>query len=126
MQHIRTLQRVTAFAAAAVAAVLLICGTLFTHPMPEHGAVAAMNTAVPMGSPSAGTHVVSSMDGGCAATGMQCPLASAQAPTTVAGSAIGHAATGWVTAAATGGPVPSLLCARPRAPDLDSLCVSRT
>ncbi|MCJ0869541.1 hypothetical protein [Streptomyces sp. AP-93] len=69
-------------------------------------------------------------DGGCSASGQDCPLASAYAPTVQAGPAgdLAGSALGAMRSVDDGHPrpVPPSERSRPRAPDLDSLCVSRT
>ncbi|WP_327256639.1 hypothetical protein [Streptomyces sp. NBC_01244] len=69
-------------------------------------------------------------DGDCSASGQDCPLASAYAPTVQAGPAGDLAGCAiWGTRSVADGhprPVPPPERSRPRAPDLDSLCVSRT
>ncbi|MFF3209442.1 hypothetical protein ACFYYB_02155 [Streptomyces sp. NPDC002886] len=81
-------------------------------------------------SAAAGTAEGAGTDGGCSASGQDCPLASAHAPTVPAGPAgdLAGSAVWGTPSVAPGhrGPAPSPECSRPRAPDLDSLCVSRT
>ncbi|WP_327302759.1 hypothetical protein OG730_03545 [Streptomyces sp. NBC_01298] len=81
-------------------------------------------------SAAAGTAEGSGSEGGCSASGQDCPLASAYAPTVPAGPAGDLAGSAiWGTQSVVPGhpgPAPSPERSRPRAPDLDSLCVSRT
>ncbi|MER5486953.1 hypothetical protein ABT024_27620 [Streptomyces sp. NPDC002812] len=90
-----------------------------TGPGPATGPRAAAGAAMGAGS-----------GGGCSVAGQECPLASAYAPTVAAGPVgeLSGSVAGGTQAAAGGhpGPVPPPECSRPRAPDLDSLCVSRT
>lgn len=101
-------------------------GTTRTDVMagvPETAAMPAMNSGT--GSDAgAGSH------GGCSDSAQDCPLASAYASTVQAGPAgdLPGCALGGTRPAAQGrtGPAPPPDRSRPRAPDLDSLCVSRT
>ncbi|WP_330299884.1 hypothetical protein [Streptomyces sp. NBC_00503] len=148
MQIIRAPRRTAAVVAGVVAVVLLVCGGLFTHPvhpmaemagMPAMTAVPAMDSAVsaamdpamdPAMDMGTGPTADKGADGGCSVSGEDCPLASAWTPADTAvpaGNLAGSAA--WdppPVAAGPAGPVPHRVCAQPRAPDLDSLCVSRT
>ncbi|WP_371619112.1 hypothetical protein [Streptomyces sp. NBC_00454] len=153
MQIIRAPRRTAAVVAGVVAVVLLVCGGLFTHPahsthpmsamagMPATADTSAMDTAVSEAmdtamdtatntGPATAKTAGKGADGGCSASGEDCPLASAWAPADTA-AATGHLAgsAAWglpSVAAGPAGPVPHRVCAQPRAPDLDSLCVSRT
>ncbi|MFE4632572.1 hypothetical protein ACFRJ1_04220 [Streptomyces sp. NPDC056773] len=93
--------------------------------VPETAAMPAMNSGSGTGSDAgAGSH------GGCSDSAQDCPLASAYASTVQAGPAgdLPGCALGGTRPAAHGrtGPAPPPDRSRPRAPDLDSLCVSRT
>lgn len=150
MQIIRAPRRTAAVAAGVLAVVLLVCGGLFTHPVPSMApmpsmatmtmpAVSAMDMAV---SAAAAVHTntdagtgpamgKSPDGGGCSVSGEDCPLASAWAPAGPAAPATNNLAVSaaWSpppVAAGPAGPVPHRACAQPRAPDPDSLCVSRT
>ncbi|MGW1773936.1 hypothetical protein [Streptomyces sp. NPDC002104] len=87
-------------------------------------------TSASDGGPESAAGAGAGTDGGCSAPGQDCPLASAYAPTVPAGPAgdLAGSATWGTPSLAHGhtGPVPPPACSRPRAPDLDSLCVSRT
>ncbi|MET9959600.1 hypothetical protein ABZ128_11085 [Streptomyces sp. NPDC006326] len=127
MPSTRLVQRASALTAGVLAVALLVCGVLFTHSMPMHGTAMDAGPAASMVRP--GEHASVGMEGDCPTTAMQCPLASAQV-TTAAGPVSDLApGPGWGTSVAT---TPSsvsarhLLSCRPRAPDLDSLCISRT
>ncbi|MCX4782424.1 hypothetical protein [Streptomyces sp. NBC_01264] len=143
MQPIPALRRASAAAAGVVAVVLLVCGGLFTHPdgarhpagAPAMAGMAGMPGMTGIGgtpehAAHAGAVTGTGTDGGCSASGQDCPLASAYAPTVQAGPAGDLAGSAiWGTASVAHGrtgPAPPPECSRPRAPDLDSLCVERT
>lgn len=156
MQPIHAHHRASAVAAGvvagAVAVLLLVCGGLFTHPasagdargtpmagMAGMAGIAGMAAmagmpampAMDMGpGGGAGGGAGSGTDGGCSASGQDCPLASAYAPTVQAGPAgdLPGSAIRVRQSVTEVHPrtVPPPECSRPRAPDLDSLCVSRT
>ncbi|MFI5618659.1 hypothetical protein [Streptomyces sp. NPDC051567] len=91
-------------------------GTGAAHPPAEHRSGAPARTA-----PTA------TGDGGCPARGEECPLASAQAPAPLAWAVPPAPPPSAVTALHGQPPAERAPgCARPRAPDLRSLCVSRT
>ncbi|MGE7385158.1 hypothetical protein ACQKM2_06640 [Streptomyces sp. NPDC004126] len=122
-------QRVAALAAGVLSVVLVVCGTLFMYPMPEHGVPAqgGMPAAAVMS-----THERASdgMDGDCPGSDMDCPLASVQGPATATVS-FPVTGPGFVSTVSDEDSGPSrsarhLMSCRPRAPDLDSLCISRT
>ncbi|MCP3753507.1 hypothetical protein [Streptomyces sp. TBY4] len=152
MQPVRALRRASALAAGVVAVLLLVCGGLFTHPA-SAGDAAGMRMDAMAGMPAeagmpagAGPSAMAAMpamdggrrsgsagagsDGGCSDSAQDCPLASAYAPTVQAGPAgdLPGCALGGTRPAAHGrtGPAPPPERSRPRTPDLDSLCVSRT
>ncbi|MDD9380567.1 hypothetical protein M8Z33_28715 [Streptomyces sp. ZAF1911] len=154
MQPVHTLHRACAAVAGTVAVLLLACVGLFTHPasamaaMPTPPALAGLpgspataGTPAPAGM-AMGAGPATRLDqpvlgavapgggGGCSGAGQECPLVSAYAPTVAAGPVgeVSGFVAGGAQAAGGGRPggVPPPECARPRAPDLDSLCVSRT
>ncbi|MFE9561863.1 hypothetical protein ACFYM0_12215 [Streptomyces sp. NPDC006487] len=103
--------------------------------MPGMAATAGMGEApVAAGMPAMATAPESGAgagtDGDCSASGQDCPLASAYAPTAQAGPAGDLAGCAiWGARPVSDGhprPLPPPERSRPGAPDLDSLCVSRT
>ncbi|MCX5402949.1 hypothetical protein OHA37_03495 [Streptomyces sp. NBC_00335] len=145
MQPIPARHRVPAVGAGVLAVLLLVCGGLFTHPastghvtgtpmagMADMAGVPVMAgmPAMPASDTGPAAGAGAGTDGGCSASGQDCPLASAYAPTVQAGPAGDLAGSAmWVRQPAADGhprPVPSPECSRPGTPDPDSLCVSRT